>query len=249
MRRPELLIMLQPHHALVLVLCVAAAAVEVPETRAQADFGMRFVRVRYQDSTPWRRSYGGAPWAHDFPTAEENFYIALKRTTAIHVEEPYLVLELEDPRIYQYPVIYLCEPGYWHPSEEAVENLREYLDRGGFILFDDFRGEYEWMNLYEQMQRVFPGREPRRLDPQHPVWSIYFDIDPDAAVSLVRGYQGSREADQYFGYFDNTGRMMALANYNQDIGDGWEYPNLDFDNASTVSFQMGINFVIYALTH
>ena len=50
-------------------------------------------------------------------------------------------------------------------------------------------------------------------------------------------------------YFDDSGRLVALANHNQDIGDGWEYPDRDFENASTVSFQMGINFVMYALTH
>ncbi len=219
------------------------------EVYGQADYGLRFVRIRYDTQAGGGRFFGGEAWAHDFPTAEENFYIALERTTSIHVEAPYVVLELSDDRIFEYPVIYLCEPGYWNPTPEDVENLNAYLERGGFILFDDFRGEYEWMHLYEQMQAVLPGKEPQLLDSEHPVWSIYFDIDPVAAPSLVRGFQGSREADQYYGYFDGEGRLMALANHNQDIGDGWEYPNIDFENASTVSFQMGINFVIYALTH
>ena len=226
-------------------LCMPCAI----EALAQADYGLRFVRIRYESPMGGGRFFGGAPWAHDYPTAEENFYVALERTTSIHVEAPYIVLELSDDRIFDYPVIYLCEPGYWNPSPDELENLRAYLDRGGFILFDDFRGQYEWMNLYEQMRQIYPDKEPQRLDPEHPVWSIYFDIDPVAAPSLVRGYRGSIEADQYFGYVDDDGRLMALANYNQDIGDGWEYPHIDFGNASTVSFQMGINFVIYALTH
>ena len=219
------------------------------ESLAQADYGFRFARIRYDDASQrsWRR--GGAGWAHDYPVAEENFYVALRRTTAIHVEEPYLVLDILDERIFEYPILYLCEPGYWRLREEGAAHLREYLNRGGFILFDDFRGDYEWYNLYEQMQLVFPGKEPQELPPTHPIWTIYFDVDPVAAPSLVSGYQGSTDADRYMGYFDDRGRLMALANHNQDLGDGWEYPNRDFDNASTVSFQMGINFVMYALTH
>ena len=216
------------------------------EVQAQADYGFRFVRIRYD--TPMR-GWGGAPWAHDYPVAEENFYVALERTTTIHVQKPYLVLDLKDDHIFDYPVLYLCEPGYWQMDEEEVTQLRAYLERGGFILFDDFRGEYEWINLYEQMQRVMPGHEPAELEPSHPIWSIYFDIDPVSAPSLVSGYQGSTTADRYMAYFDKEGRLMALANRNQDIGDGWEYPNRDFANASTVSFQMGINFLMYAFTH
>jgi len=232
---------------MVLVLCGT-------EAMAQADYGFRFVRVRYEipgmdgRGQGWGRG-GGPMWAHDYPVAEQNFYIALKRTTTIHVEEPYLVLNLMDPEIFEHPILYLCEPGYWQITDEEVEKLREYLNRGGFLLFDDFRGDYEWYNLYEQMQRVLPGREPIELPATHPIWSIYFDVDPVAAPSLVSGYRGSITEDRYMGYFDDNGRLMALANHNQDIGDGWEYPDRDFENASTISFQMGINFVMYALTH
>jgi hypothetical protein len=152
---------------LILLLLLTGAAL-LPETaQAQADYGFRFVRIRYGDSGSdgggfggrrGRRGFGGAAWAHDYPTAEENFYVALKRTTSIHVEEPYLVLELSDDRIFEYPVLYLCEPGYWTMNEDEVERLREYLKRGGFLLFDDFRGDYEWMNLYEQMKLLFPDK-------------------------------------------------------------------------------------------
>ncbi len=231
----------------ILTLC-SLALIVAGEVHAQADYGFRFVRIRFE-SPFGGRGWGGEVWAHDYPTAEKNFYTALERTTAIHVQEPYVVLDLKDDRIFEYPILYLCEPGYWRMDDEDAAQLREYLSRGGFILFDDFRGDYEWINLYEQMQRVFPGNEPVELPPTHPIWSIYFGIDPVAAPSLVSGYQGSSTADRYMGYFDEEGRLMALANRNQDIGDGWEYPDRDFANASTVSFQMGINFVMYALTH
>ena len=242
---------------LLILLLLGSAALLLPEdTAAQADYGFRFVRIRYGDTISGgggfsgrRRGFGGRAWAHDYPTAEENFYIALKRTTAIHVEEPYLVLELDDDRIFEYPVLYLCEPGYWIMNDEEAERLREYLNRGGFILFDDFGGQREWGVLYEQMKRVFPDKEPMEIPPDHPIWNIYYDVDPVAAPSLVSRREYNQGEDRYMAYFDDKGRMMALANHNQDIGDGWEWPDQNFQDASTVSFQMGINFVLYALTH
>ena len=191
---------------LLTVLILVALAGDVA---AQTDYGFRFVRIQFETNSNQGRSWGwgrgGAMWAHDYPVAEENFYIALKRTTSIEVEEPYLVLQLSDDRIYEHPILYLCEPGYWQMTEDEVGRLKEYLQRGGFILFDDFRGDYEWYNLYEQMQRVLPGVEPQELTATHPIWSIYYDVDPVAAPSLVSGYQGSRDADRYMGYFDRDG--------------------------------------------
>ena len=231
----------------VLFALFVLAVPAVPTAWAQDDHGFRFVRIRYED--PRTRQFGGAAWAHDYPTAEDNFYIALKRTTALHVEEPHLVLPLSDDRIFEHPVLYLCEPGYWDMNDEEAARLRQYLERGGFILFDDFGGAREWAWFYEQMKRVLPESEPVEIPPSHPIWSIYFDVDPVAAPSLVSRRDWDQGEDRYMAYFDEQGRMVALANHNQDLGDGWEWPNRNFEDASTVSFQIGINFIIYALTH
>ena len=235
-----------------LVCLLAALSLVTPaHAHAQSDHGFQFVRIRYEAEEEGRfgRRRGGGPWSHDWPRAEEHLYMALKRTTAIYVEEPPLVLTLSDDRIFEHPVLYLCEPGYWQMTDEEAERVRQYLDRGGFILFDDFGGQREWRWFYEQMKRIFPDREPTEIAPDHPIWSIYYDIDPIAAPSLVSRREWGQGEDRYMAYFDETGRMVVLANHNQDIGDGWEYPEENFQNASTISFQMGINFIMYALTH
>ncbi len=216
---------------------------------AQGDHGFRFIRIQYENSSQGGMARWGATWRHDYPTAELNLYQAIERTTSMYVEGPPLVLSLKDERIFEYPVLYLCEPGYWPPDEEDAENLRRYLERGGFILFDDFRGEREWRHFHEQMKRVFPDNEMVELAPDHPIWSIYYDVDPVAAPSVVSGGAFTPLDDRYLGLFDREGRLMALACHNQDIGDGWEWPERNLGDASTVSFQMGINFVVYALTH
>lgn len=224
-----------------------------PPASAQADYGFRFVRIRFDAGESAWRSRGGDPWSHDHPRAELHFYEALERTTKIRVEGPPLVLTLDDERIFEHPVLYLCEPGFWEMDDDEVENLREYLMRGGFILFDDFRGRREWDQLYSQLKRLFPDREPVELPPDHFVWNVYYEVDPVAAPSMVDGggfgFRGSGLEDQYFALFDDDGRMMALMCYNQDVGDGWEWPERNFEQASTIAFQMGVNFLLYALTH
>jgi hypothetical protein len=228
------------------------AGLPAPLSWAQSDHGFQFVRVRFEDGRSGGRRWGGGAWSHDHPTAELNLYEALKRTTGVHVDGPPLVLTLDDERIFEYPLLYLCEPGYWQLSDEQAVNLRDYLQRGGFILFDDFGGAPEWNNLLEQMRRVLPDRAFVEIPPEHPIWDIYFDIDPVAAPANVSPRWGqvfSPADDRYLAIFDDEGRMIALACLNQDIGDGWEWPEQNFENASTISFQMGINFLMYALTH
>ena len=223
------------------------------------DAGFQFVRVWYE-SHPGMR---GSAWATDYPTAELNLHEAISRTTGLELELAPVVLPLTDERIFDYAVLYLTEPGYWRTNAAEIESLRKYLDRGGFLIIDDFhdygRDQFgpQWNNMYDNIKRVFPDREPFELTAQHPIWSIYFDIDPDAAISTKNGggrwWGGMRFApddDVYYGIADDNGRLMIVICYNQDIGDGWEWPGgRNLGSASTVSFQMAINFIYYALTH
>ncbi len=239
------------------LLATALMIGSADQLAAQSDHGFRFVRVQYGgEATGWVSQFGDT-WSHDYPTAEYNFYEALERTTKVNVERPSLILTLSDPRIFEYPILYLCEPGYWEMAEEEVELLREYFDRGGFMLFDDFRGEDEWYKFYSQMKRVFPEREPVEVPNDHSIWQIYYDVDPVLTPSMVGGQGGRRGGrrgrpayeDQYFGFFDDNERLMVMVAFNQDLGDGWEWPDFNDQNASLMTFQMGVNFLIYALTH
>ena len=133
-------------------------------------------------------------------------------------------------------------------NEKEMENLREYFRRGGFVLFDDFRGSREWKQFYSQIKRVFPKKEMVEIPPDHPIWSVYYEIDPIEAPSLVSGGYWKYD-DQYYTMYDSKGRMMMVVCFNQDIGDGWEWPDRNYDQASTEAFKMGINFIIWALTH
>ena len=227
------------------------------------DMGFRFVRVVYDDIGRdimdggfGRGGRGGGRrgmWATDWPTADYNLHEAIARTTEIKVMGDPLIYSFLDTTIFEYPVVYLTEPGYWLTNETEVKNIRKYLDRGGFFIIDDFHdyGGFgsQWYNMYNNMKQVFPEREPILLEADHPIWSIYYDIDPVEAPSTKPGF--SRYEDQYYAFYDDDGRIMCIICYNQDISDGWEWPlgRVVTTEASTVSFQMGINFIIYALTH
>lgn len=223
------------------------------ETYTNIDFGFRFVRVKYTSINSYRGrgGWGGRHWATDYPTADLNLHTAFARTTSIRILGDPMVLTLTDKRIFEYPVLYLTEPGYWKTDAREVEAMRKYMYRGGFLLIDDFHdyGGYgrEWYNMYNNIKRVFPDREPVLLEPDHPIWRIYYDIDPVEAPSTKPGF--GKYNDQYYAIYDDNGRMMCFISYNQDLGDGWEWPNRNLSGASTVSFQMAINIVMYAFTH
>ena len=238
-----------------LLACVLLAALSLG---ASQDLGFRFVRVQYESHPGLRRN----AWATDYPTAELNLHEAIDRTTGLYVEGPPIVLPLSDDRIFAFPVLYLTEPGYWRTNEDEVARLRRYLDRGGFLIIDDFhdygRGSTgpQWHNMYDNIKRVYPEREPFELTAAHPIWSLYYNIDPNAAISTKNGGRWDYRMrfgpmdDIYYGITDDTGRITVVICYNQDIGDGWEWPGgRALGSASTVSFQMAINFILYALTH
>ncbi len=228
--------------ALLILSLLLSASPALDET------GFRFVRIRY-DTVPYARA---ATWAYDYPTAEHNLYEAIERTSNIQIDGEPIVLTLTDDRIFEHPVLYLCEPGYWQTNLAEVEQMQKYFARGGFMIIDDFHdypgyGDDQWANFYYNIKQVFPEREPVELSPKHPIWSVYFDIDPISAQSTKPYFSG--DDDRYFGIFDDDGRMMCIICYNQDIGDGWEWPDRNWEAESTVSFQMAINFIIYAMTH
>jgi len=205
-----------------------------------------FVRIRWTDNHI-RYGYGfstSAPlWAHDYPTAEENLHNAISIATSIKVSEESKVLTFDDEEIFKYPFIYACEIGYLTLAENEVQNLREYLLRGGFLMVDDFRWDFEWRNWQREIRKVLPDAQLRRLSVEHPIFHCFFDLHEihDKTPYL-------RVLPQFWGLFDDKGRMMVLINFNNDVGDGWELPE-STPYFSTVSYKLGINYLVYSYTH
>jgi hypothetical protein len=216
---------------------------EIASTTVEYDGRFAFTRLRYTGG--FRRDPG---WAHDYPRADWHFQrilgdVSLTRT---FVDESN-ILTLDDPELSMQPVAYLSEPGFWTMSEAEVAGLSAYLQKGGFIIFDDFRGARDWTNLEARMREVLPDARWVQLDITHPVFHSFFDIKELPA----EGYYGEA---QFLGLFEDNDprkRLLAIANYNHDLGELWEYSDTGWVpvDVSNEAYKFGVNYVIYALTH
>ena len=232
---------------------------EQPGMISAQDFGnvdydgrFTFARIRYATGFRGGRFFGRggqAPWAHDFPRAERNFMEILKETTFI---APYMdgsnVFATDDPELTKYPLAYLSEPGFWNPGEAEVVGLRNYLLKGGFLIADDFR-DRDWWNLEGQMRRVLPEARFVQLDASHAIFDSFFRIE---SLETLTSY--GREQPTYWGIFEDNDpekRLMVIANYNNDIGEYWEFSDVGYYpiDLSNEAYKLGVNYVIYAMTH
>ena len=212
------------------------------------DGRLTFTRLRYP-------GYGGMTnegpgWMHDYPTAERHLMKILSEMSYL---KPRLdssnVLDFGNPEIMRSPIVYFSEPGYWQPTEEDVKNVHDYLLKGGFMIIDDFRVQH-WYNLQEQMKRVLPEAQWVPVTPDHPVWDSFFRIDEENLQ--IPGIYGP--PIQYLGIFednDPTKRLMVIANYNNDIGDAWQWSEEGFMpvDITNEAYKLGVNYFMYALTH
>lgn len=234
----------------------------LPERDGLTGLEWRFVRIRY-DTPPaqlaeFKRIYWVDPWEVDAPVAEQNLSRRMARVTSLQVNEP-IVLELSDEAIWEHPWIYIVEPANLMLTDAEVDILREFLLRGGTVTFDDFHGPQEWTLFERQMARVFPDREIVELPADHPVFSCFYQLDEYPQIAGLGSYfnnvtweKGGFEA-QLHGILDDDGRVMALVNFNTDMGDGWEWSNAEqypgYIRYTAQSYRMFINEIVYALTH
>jgi hypothetical protein len=186
--------------------------------------------------------------------------------TSIKVNPRPALVTLDDPELFNYPFLYMLEIRNLDFYPDEVETLRRYLENGGFLMVDDFWGEAAYWNLYDQLKRVFPNeaQEPRELDIDHPIFHTVYDITEKPQIPNIhraldgRPYGITWERDDarspyYKGVFDDKGRMMVLICQNTDLGDGWEREGVDpwyfKEFSEKKAYPMGINILVYAMTH
>jgi Domain of unknown function (DUF4159) len=229
-----------------------------PDTIPQPSAGPRqfyFTRAAY---TGYYRFRDFRSWSVDFPKADRQFLVGLRRLTNLDAYELENPVRLTDPELGKYPFLYTVEVGYMALTEAEVEGLRRYLQAGGFLVVDDFWGTMEWENFQAQFQRILPGYPIVDIPLTHPIFNCFYDVQEIVQVPNVgQGMQGGPtwESDGYYpevkGIFDEDGRLMVVANWNTDLGDAWEWAENPYYplRFSTYAYQMGVNFIIYAMSH
>jgi hypothetical protein len=225
-----------------------------------------FVRVKYHVDGKYGFGHTRPDerWMIDFPEADLNFSYRLQQLTSLKVNPDTRTVELTEKELFDYPFIYIVEPGRLTFTDEEVTILRAYLLNGGFLMVDDFWGEREWRNFHEELKRVFPEKEPEELPLTHPIFHCIFDLkerpqipgEPHWPEFLATGKTWEREDAKevhYRGLFDDKRRLMVIICQNTDLGDGWEREGDNeayFHQFSEKSaYPLGINIIYYAMTH
>ena len=211
----------------------------------------------------------------DYPESDQNFSLRLSQLTTLNVnrdeagEIVHSVVRLDEPDLFKYPFLYMLEVGGMSLSEQEREGLRSYLLRGGFLLVDDFWGDRGWENWAYEISQVLPLDIYPMVDIplDHEIFHIVFDLDAVPQVPGIRAWEWSGDSlegdlSRYAihgpeahakGIFDHDGRLMAVIMHNTDLGDGWEREgeHIDYfrEYSAKLAYPMGINIVVYAMTH
>ena len=221
---------------------------------AKYDGRFTFARIKYRGFACFGPE--GPGWSHDYPIAESHFMRVMKSVTGLRpfIEQGPIqggnILALDDPDLMKYPVAYLSEPGGWRPTGAEAAGLRSYLLKGGFMIVDDFEENCtgsDMENFTNVMRQVMPGYRLIEIPPTHPIFDSYFKVD----LSLLGRRRGSQAV--WYGVFqdnDPKKKLMVVANYMNDIGEYMQFSDRGFNVAPTnEAYKIGVNYIIYALTH
>jgi hypothetical protein len=240
-----------------LVSALLAAALQSdasgqPRRDLAYDGRFTFVRLRWTSDSGFSRRGGfNSAWNHDYPRAERHLSLILQDLTALDVRtDDSLALTLDDPELFNYPIAFMWEPGFWSLSDREAASFRAYLLKGGFAVFEDFDGPQQWSHFEAQMRRVLPDGRFVELQGTHPIFNSFFRVkDVHAIVHPMIGIRPS-----YYGLFEDNDpakRLMVVANFDNDVPEYWEWSGqglYPFD-MSNEAYKLGVNYVIYGLTH
>lgn len=244
---------------LVLILSPIAIVLATSISSAQG-WGRRYLPEPGSNNPPtaelttarWRFATNGAighaGWSHNYPAAEYHLNEFVGNSTRIDVEpESYQLFDLGSDEIFDHPFTYVSEPGEMELTPQQAENLREYMLRGGFLLIDDFDGQWQLSNFQAQMRNVFPERGYDAMTIEEPIFDLVFGLEDLRATA---DYNPGREP-VFFGFQNDAGHVVSVACFNNDLANFWD--RIDVGSyplkPSADAFRMGVNFIVYAMTH
>lgn len=217
-----------------------------------------FGRLRYDSYRGGGGYYrGGGSWATDYPKADRQFLQGVRRLSRIHTRSMEQVVDINGDDIYQYPWLYAVEVGRWQLNDLQAKKLRDYLNRGGFLMVDDFHGEYEWEVFMASIQRVFPDRPVVDLESREAIFHVIYDLDQRIQIPGIHVAMGGGTSEKggiepkWRGVIDDKGRVVVAICHNMDIGDAWEWADSpDYaERYAGLAYRIGLNYIVYAMSH
>ncbi len=224
-----------------------------PDAYQETEFA--FTRLRYR-STRDRPRYRS--WGIDGNQSDRHFITGLRRLTRVNGRSVEQIVDVGSDEMFDWPWIYISTGGDWILQDSEAERIKKYLDRGGFLVVDDFHGEVEWDQFIEGIEQAYQNPQVEEPGDDHPLFHTVYDLSHRLQVPgyqiVERGSMWERNngIDPYWRIVnDSKGRVQIATFLNQDLGDAWEFSNdpLYPEQFASMAYRMGINYVVYSMTH
>jgi len=219
-------------------------------------------RLRYSARTDsygggFGYGYGFGSWERDYPKADRQFLMALRRLTRIQARSTEQVVDLDSDEIFNYPWVYAVQVANWTFTDAEAKRLREYLLKGGFLMVDDFHGTADWDRFMTGMRMAFPNRPIEDLNDNDEIFHVLYDIGQrfqvpgEQYVVTGRTYEKDGYVPKWRAIRDDKGHIMVAICHNMHLGDAWEwaddprYP----ERFASMAFRVGLDYIMYGMTH
>jgi hypothetical protein len=234
-----------------------------PDARVKAEF--TFGRLRYRGGGGGRFGggrfggrRGGSSWGTDANRADRLFSVAMRRLTRVDTQSVEEVIDVDEGPLLNFPWLYAVEVGRWTISPEQGKRIREYLDRGGFLMVDDFHGEAEWANFMEGLRQIYPDKLVVDIPDNDPIFHMIADLSDRVQIPGAQYERTGLTYERFDGFpahwrgiYDDKGRVVVAICHNMDLGDAWQYaddPRYP-EKFAAQALRIGVGYVMYAMTH
>jgi hypothetical protein len=222
-------------------------------------------RLKYPDVFGGEDFGPAAYWTMDYPRSDRHLLPGIARLTRIDARSVEQVVELDgSDDIYNWPSLYAVEVGHWKLPEKQAKQLRDYLDRGGFLMVDDFHGDTEWSIFMDSLSRVFPERRgevlaedlPDSSEMFHTLYDLQHRVQIPGANAWQQGLTYEQPEDggrnpHWRAVHDGRNRVVVAISHDMDLGDAWEHADDPwYPEAFTgLAYRIAINYIVYDMSH
>jgi hypothetical protein len=224
-----------------------------PDAWDSAEFAFARLRYRSPRDRYFRRFMR---WGTDSNKSERIFMMAIRRLTRIHTRSIEEIVDVDSDEIFNWPFLYAVGVGDWELSDSQAARLRQYFDRGGFLMVDDFHNEREWADFMNGIHKIYPGRQAVEIPDDHSIFQVAYNTTHPYHVpgyQIVYGQEWERGGigGHYRAIMDDRDRVVVAVCFNMDLGDAWEWADAPEypEKYSALALRLGVNYVLYDMTH